>query len=311
MFKKYASPWIEQLIRRCSSELIRVALPEFSDTRVASAVGILKDWGLRLEVHTLMPRAALSNIASDLSACRFIFIDDEPSEIRQSEESALVRSGHLLRLGLVDSVLAGAVHTTAEVIRAAIATVGVKPGLKTVSGAFIMDRASDRRYLFADCGVVIEPSLKQLHDISRASVDTWRELDGSDPVVAFLSFSTHGSAKHPKADMMREAYELFRSEYPDIDCDGEIQFDAAIDANIGKRKSANAKVSGRANIFIFPDLNAANIAYKITERLGGFAAYGPILQGCGKVFSDLSRGANSQDIAASILINHCRSMLSD
>lgn len=127
------------------------------------------------------------------------------------------------------------------------------------------------------------------------------------PVVAFLSFSSKGSAQHPAAQKMQTACELFKSKMPHIDCDGELQFDAAYIAEIGQRKAKGSTVPGRANCFIFPDLSAGNIAYKITERLGGFGAYGPILQGLAKPYSDLSRGASAQDIAISALINILRS----
>jgi len=202
----------------------------------------------------------------------------------------------------------------------------------SVSGSFIMDRpggplpGGDRpqwngsgedglgeahTYIYADCGVVIDPTVEQLCDIARESVRTWQGVlaGRGDPVVAFLSFSTRGSASHPFQEKMAKAAALFHERHPEIKSDGEMQFDAAFDVAIGNRKCPGSPVPGAANIFIFPDLNAGNIAYKITQRLAGFSAYGPILQGLAKPFSDLSRGATIEDIVTAANISLLRSRL--
>ena len=212
----------------------------------------------------------------------------------------------------LDAVLAGNQATTAEVIRAALKDIGLAEGIRTVSGAFIMNQpmhigSAGACYLFADCGVCIAPSVAQLVDIGSESVRTWRCLwPAREPFVAYLSFSTKGSAMHDAVSKVQEATELFRARHPDVKVDGELQFDAAYDASIGSRKAPASPVSGRANIFIFPDLGAGNIAYKITQRLGGFEAYGPILQGLSRAFSDLSRGSTVADIRSSAYINLIR-----
>jgi phosphotransacetylase len=167
--------------------------------------------------------------------------------------------------------------------------------------------APESVYLYADCGVVIAPTDRQLLDIAETSVATWRRLvPDVPPVVAFLSFSTVGSAKHEHQERMAEAAAAFKARCPDVESDGELQFDAAFDREIGAKKAPGSAVPGRANCFIFPTLDAGNIAYKITQRLAGFEAYGPILQGLAKPFSDLSRGSTDADILASAYVNLIR-----
>ncbi|MDQ3231161.1 MAG: phosphate acyltransferase, partial [Pseudobdellovibrionaceae bacterium] len=229
------------------------------------------------------------------------------SDLAAIGPSPLDQSAYLLATGQVDAVVAGCVATTADVIRSALRGVGLAEGNKTVSGSFVMvrDRPDEpkQHFMFADCGVVIDPTVAQLVDIARDTVATHQALfPGEAPVVAFLSFSTKGSAQHPQSEKMAHAAAAFHARYPHILSDGELQFDAAFVPAVGQRKAPGSPAAGRANCFIFPDLNAGNIAYKITQRLAGFDAYGPILQGTAKPFSDLSRGASALDIAVSGLI---------
>ncbi len=228
-------------------------------------------------------------------------------ELDALAQSPLEQAAYLLATGQVDAVVAGCVATTADVIRAALRGVGLSEGNKTVSGSFAMVRerpdGTKENFMFADCGVVIDPTAAQLVDIAAATVATHQALFPDEtPVVAFLSFSTKGSAQHPHAEKMVQAAAAFQDRFPDIASDGELQFDAAFVPSIGQRKAPDSKAAGRANCFIFPDLDAGNIAYKITQRLAGFDAYGPILQGTAKPYSDLSRGASASDIAVSGLI---------
>lgn len=229
------------------------------------------------------------------------------SEIQAIGQSPLEQAAYLLSTSQVDAVVAGCVAPTADVIRAALRGVGLSAGNKTMSGSFAMvrERADEpqHHFMFADCGVVIDPSVSQLVDIAAATVATHQALfAGEIPVVAFLSFSTKGSASHPFAEKMAKAAAEFQARFPEIPSDGELQFDAAFVASVGERKAKGSKAAGRANCFIFPNLDAGNIAYKITQRLGGFDAFGPILQGTAQPFSDLSRGASAEDIAVSGLI---------
>lgn len=243
---------------------------------------------------------------------------DDTKKLTAQKSDPLYQAGALVAAKQVDTALAGAVSTTAAVIRAALSTVGLAQGIHCVSGSFIMERAapdlSASALLFADAGVIIEPTVEQLVDIAAASVETWTKLvpmsgfhqSGDQAVVAFLSFSTKGSANHPAAKKMAEAADAFKRKYPAIKTDGELQFDAAIVPEISARKCPESPVAGNANIFIFPDLGAGNIAYKITQRLAGYHAYGPILQGLAQPYSDLSRGSTPHDIYMSALLNLLR-----
>ncbi|MEY4631485.1 MAG: phosphate acetyltransferase [Pseudomonadota bacterium] len=236
----------------------------------------------------------------------------DPARHEAMSMAPLYQAGALVRSGHATCALAGAASTTADVIRAALATVGLADGVRTASGSFIMEReGSDdpQALLFADSGVVVEPDPDQLVDIAAASVSTWEALvpqcgftaSGTEPVVAFLSFSTKGSAGHPSATRIAEAAAMFRKKFPHIRTDGELQFDAATVPGIAQRKCPSSPVAGQANILVFPDLNSGNIAYKITQRLAGFNACGPILQGLAQPYSDLSRGSTPHDIFLSAL----------
>jgi phosphate acetyltransferase len=341
--------WLE----RCRANPRRIVLPESTDPRTVEAAARLASEKAAGEIILVGDRAATMKIArASLTATQYRDLEsgatwtfDDTRHARDITEltartvrdhaarrgktldnatldlqaaSPLYQAGAMVQSGRADCALAGAVATTADVIRAALATTGVAPGLKTVSGSFIMESPenSGRRaaWLYADSGVVIDPDVQQLVDIAAASVKTWTDLvpacgfreSGDRPVVAFLSFSTKGSASHPAAEKMAAAAKLFSEKYPGIDCDGELQFDAAIDAAIAARKCPSSPAAGRANVFIFPDLGAGNIAYKITQRVAGFHAYGPILQGLAKPYSDLSRGSTPHDIFMSAMLNMLR-----
>lgn len=233
-------------------------------------------------------------------------------QIKAWGSNPINQAAYLVGNAELDAGLAGCVATTADVIRAALIHIGLAPGQNTISGSFAMVREqhalADANYMFADCGVVIEPTAAQLVDIAAATVKTFCQLFPEDQArVAFLSFSTKGSAKHPSQAKVAEACQMFQASYPDIAADGELQFDAAISPEIAQRKSPDSSVAGKANCFIFPNLDAGNIAYKLAQRLAFFDAYGPILQGTKRPFSDLSRGASANDIKIAALITMLRS----
>ena len=195
----------------------------------------------------------------------------------------------MIREDLADGAVGGSIAATADVLRAGIMCVGLEKGISIVSSFFLMIQL-EKNYTFADCGVVVDPDPKQLADITISSADNHKKLTGEEPYIAMLSFSTKGSAKHEKIDKVVEAMGYVKEKRPDLQIDGELQFDAAVIDSIAKRKAPGSKVAGKANVLIFPDLNAGNIGYKLAQRWGKAEAIGPLVQGLNKPFSDLSRG---------------------
>ncbi|WP_337864811.1 phosphate acetyltransferase [Ignavibacterium sp.] len=225
-----------------------------------------------------------------------------PEQAKETMKRDLFFAAMMLREGLVDGSVAGSFASTADVMKAGIQIVGMPEGISIVSSFFLMI-FKDRTFSFADCAVVPNPDAEQLADIAISTADNHKKLTGEDALVAMLSFSTKGSATHELVDKVIKATELVKTKRPDLQVDGELQFDAAIIESIGKRKAPDSTVAGKANVLIFPDLNAGNIGYKIAERLGGAQAVGPMVQGLKKPFFDLSRGCSVDDIVNTAAIN--------
>ena len=288
---------LDRLRDRARTRRARIVLPESTDPRTEEARKILERDRLCEVVWIDDPRKhpQLDDVAAHIYHRRKHKGIDEVKALELAAEPVMFGAG-LVALGHADAGVTGAAHATADVIRAGLFCLGTAPGIPLVSSMFLMTRG-DEVLSFADCGVVPEPDPDQLVHIANATAKNHHRFTGDAPRVAFLSFSTRGSAEHPKVSKVRAAVEKFRATHPDVASDGELQFDAAYVPAVAQRKCKDSPLQGRANVFVFPDLDAGNLAYKITERLGGFRAFGPLLQGLRKPWLDLSRGCSAEDIA--------------
>ena len=334
---------IKNIIERASKLNGTVVLPEGQDPRVITAACACVDrkiatpvvLGTAAEIAVAEAKAGLSLAERGIKTIDYTQGDAEleaayleawnakeskkPAEKQKIIDAAAAKAtlstkriyfgGMMVKLGRVDGLVAGSIASTGDMLRAAFHTLGTQKGVKTASSCFIIDLkeptvSGDDVLAFGDCGVIPDPTAEQLVDIGLATAQSYRDLTGREPRVAYLSFSTKGSAAGPLVEKVQKAVELARPKFAaaGIPMDGEMQFDAAIVPSVGKQKNPNGEVQGNANVFIFPDLQAGNIGYKIAQRIGGATAIGPNLQGLAKAMNDLSRGCSAEDIVGTICV---------
>lgn len=319
----------DELKAQIEGKNIRIALPEATEPRVLGAAARLQKEGILVPVLLGKPEdiklVAVENnfdidgieiididTYPDFDEMVAVFVERRKGKVSEEEAREILKNGNffgtmLTYMDKVDGMVSGAVHSTADTVRPALQIIKTRPGVPRTSGSFLMLRG-DTRYLFADCAINIELDAEGLAGVAVESARMAR-MFGIDPKIAMLSLSTKGSAKHDLITKVQDATRIAKELAPDLPIDGELQFDAAVSERVAKQKAPGSEVAGFANVFIFPSVDAGNIGYKIAQRLGGFEALGPIIQGLNKPITDLSRGCNEEDVYKLSIITACQSLI--
>ncbi|MCR4657043.1 MAG: phosphate acetyltransferase [Lachnospiraceae bacterium] len=330
--------FIDTIKERARQDVKKIVMPETNDRRtlmaaaevererIADIVFIGKEEKIREGAHWLDVNLANVDIIDPETTDRLEPYAQKLYELRKAKGMTLEAARERLltdplmfgvmtvKMGDADGMVAGACHATADVLRPSLQILRTAPGVEIVSGFFILDvpdcdLGANGTFLFADCGLNQDPNPEELACIANSSAKSFTNLIGQKPVIAMLSHSTKGSAKHPLVDKMVEATRIAKEKYPKLVVDGELQTDAAIIESVAKSKAPGSEVAGRANVLIFPNLDAGNIGYKLVERLAHADAFGPMLQGLARPVNDLSRGCNAKDIVGVVALTAVQAQL--
>ena len=323
--------YIDRIKEKAKADKRTIVLPETDDKRTLIAAahiveegiadiimvgdeGKIKDGAKWLEINLDGVKVINPNTTDKLDKYVNLLYETRKAKGMTPEQAKEILTTDFLTFGVVmvkandaDGMVAGACHATADTLRPALQILRTAPGVKLVSGFFILDvpnceYGSNGTFLFADAGLNQDPTADQLADIAESSAKSFSSLVGQTPYIALLSHSTKGSAHHPLVDKVVEATEIAHERYPELNLDGELQLDAALVPEVAKSKAPGSTVAGKANVLIFPNLDAGNIGYKLVQRLGGADAYGPMLQGIAKPVNDLSRGCKWEDIVGVVAL---------
>ncbi|HBQ63583.1 MAG TPA: phosphate acetyltransferase [Clostridiales bacterium] len=320
--------FLDQIKQRAREDRKRIVLPESTDIRTLKAAAIIKAEGIA-EPILLGDPAAVKQLAGDLDLTGIPIIQPEhapefsvyaqtfhemrkskgvtPEQARETLRDPLYYGVMMVKQGAADGMVAGAINSTSNTVRPALQILKTAPGTRLVSSFFVMvvpncQYGHNGIFVYADCGLVEDPNAEELSDIAVSAAKSFEQLVQAQPKVAMLSYSTYGSARSELTQKVIEATRLAKQKAPELVLDGEMQVDAAIVPAVGQSKAPGSPVAGFANVLVFPDLNSGNISYKLTQRLAGAEAYGPILQGVAKPVNDLSRGCSAEDIVGVVAI---------